>query len=136
MLCGWTWLNISINPTAVSLCPGALQNGTCMMVGGDAAWVELAGRLAAEQIGCAVHPLAPALARLAPPPGADPNPGEGDACIATRGLVLQIEAMARADYFVGTTTSAIPGVIQVSASLVQCSVHRCMHRTSKLHLLI
>ena len=97
---------------------GALQNGTCMMMGGDAAWVELAGRLTAEQIGCTAHPLAPALARLASPPGADPNPGEGDVCIATRDLVLQMEAMARADYFVGTTTSAIPSVIKVPASNV------------------
>ena len=96
----------------------ALQNGTCIMMGGDAAWVELAGRLAAEQIGCAAHLLAPALAGLAPPPGADPNPGEGNVCNATRDLVLQMEAMARADYFVGTTTSAIPSVIKVPASNV------------------
>lgn len=98
------------------------------MMGGDAAWVELAGRLAAEQIGCAAHPLAPALAALAPPPGADPNPGEGDACIATRDLVLQMEAMARADYFVGTTTSAIPSVIKVPASSEQLL-------TAHMHLL-
>ncbi|KAK9831481.1 hypothetical protein WJX81_000382 [Elliptochloris bilobata] len=101
-----------------------VKNGTCIMFGGDAAWVDLAGRLAAEQIGCAPHPLAPALARLAPPPGSDPNPKEGSACLATRSLILQLEAMGRADYFVGTTTSAIPGIVQTLRTALYGKEHR------------
>lgn len=96
--------------------------------------MERAGRFAAEQIGCTLHPLAPALERLAPP-DADPSPtqaalevgqgaaeGSGALCVSTRNLIVEIEALARADYFVGTTASAIPGVVEARSPYATVSL--------------
>ncbi|EIE21571.1 hypothetical protein COCSUDRAFT_56782 [Coccomyxa subellipsoidea C-169] len=92
-----------------------LKGGTCIMVGDDQEWIAQASKIAAATFGC--KPFSKTLFHI-------PTGGSHDQetfnhenfetkCAGTLQFLVDIEFLNHADYFVGTTNSGLPHIVDV-----------------------
>jgi hypothetical protein len=94
-----------------------VQGGTCIFVGDDQNLLREAEELATSQIGCQSYFVRPEGKGEAQPSGHNQSTfnslPQKVRCRATLQLLLDIEVMAHADYFIGSWTSGLPGLIDM-----------------------
>ncbi|CAL5226801.1 g9662 [Coccomyxa viridis] len=88
-----------------------VKKGTCIVAGGSEAQNEEAQALAAQTIGC--KPLnRSALHMQEGDPQKVPHASWKAHCLMTRNLLFDLELLAHADYFVGTSKSGLTPIIE------------------------
>ncbi len=94
-----------------------MQGGTCVLVGDDHKQLQEAERLAISQIGCQSYFVRTEGTGTTEPSGHDQNAfnnlPQKVRCRATLQLLVDIEVLAHTDFFVGSWTSGLPGLIDM-----------------------